>query len=267
MSNGFIASNANDELLDYHYQWQHEQCGHTINKFGQGSPYLDQQREAGIFPRAYVKDMCSDCTAHQKLNGQTPDIQVNVLRSEINWYVSKLYNLSRDTNHMRASLNKANAELEKLRKKVNILSTENTHLNYKFNLQGHEVGELRKKVGKSAEGRLLSGIPAAQKQASELQNLKIVTTTGYINPIASGFSTLKNGLVEHRWDPFVLSLFTELEEAVRRNDYEEICEIHDRMQSFAEAFDNELKERIEKAEKEIIKQCEEGVERLLAVMF
>jgi hypothetical protein len=36
---------------------------------------------------------------------------------------------------------------------------------------------------------------------------------------------------------------------VRRNNWEEIRDIHDRLQSFALAFDNDLKER-EKAEQE-----------------
>jgi predicted nuclease with TOPRIM domain len=164
-------------------------------------------------------------------------------------------------------LNKASAELEKLREKVKTLSAENTQLNMKYNSLGSEVGKLRKQVREFSEGRLPNGLTIVQKQAAEFKKLKMIATTGYINPIAFCFSTLKKGLVEHRWAPFVRSLFTELQEAVRRNDFEEICEIHDRMQSFAEAFDNELKERIEKAEKEIIKQCEEGVHRLLSTMF
>ena len=90
---------------------------------------------------------------------------------------------------------------------------------------------------------------------------------GYINPIALGFNTLKQGLEEHAWWPFVKSLLSELQEAVRRNNWEEICDIHDRLQSFAVAFDNDLKERVEKAEQEIVKQCEEGVQRLLGAMM
>ena len=94
-----------------------------------------------------------------------------------------------------------------------------------------------------------------------------MTTMGYINPIALGFKTLKQGLEEHFCWPFVKSLLSELQEAVRRNNWEAICDIHDRLQSFAVAFDNDLKERIEKAEQEIVKQCEEGVQRLLGAMM
>jgi hypothetical protein len=105
-----------------------------------------------------------------------------------------------------------------------------------------------------------------QETARE-KKLKLIATMGYINPIALGFNTLKQGLEEHVWWPFVKSLLSELQEAVRRNNWEEICDIHDRLHSFAVAFDNDLKERVEKVEQEIVKQCEEGVQRLLGAMM
>jgi vacuolar-type H+-ATPase subunit H len=57
---------------------------------------------------------------------------------------------------------------------------------------------------------------------------------------------------------------TELQEAVRRNSWEDICEIRDRMQTFAEAFDNDFKEKVEKAEKEIVEQCKTGLQHVLS---
>ncbi|PMD41220.1 hypothetical protein L207DRAFT_527871 [Hyaloscypha variabilis F] len=106
-----------------------------------------------------------------------------------------------------------------------------------------------------------------QQDTIKEKKLKLIATMGYINPIASGFSSLKHGLREHKWDPFIKSLFAELGEAVRRNDWEEIRAVHEKTHSFAKTFDNDFRERIEKAEEEIIKQCEEGVQRLLGAMF
>jgi predicted nucleic acid-binding Zn-ribbon protein len=105
-----------------------------------------------------------------------------------------------------------------------------------------------------------------QETARE-KKFKLIATMGYINPITSGFNTLQQGLEEHVWWPFVKSLLSELQEAVRRNNWEEICDIHDRLQSFAVAFDNDLKERVENVEQEIVKQCEQGVQRLLGAIM
>jgi hypothetical protein len=116
------------------------------------------------------------------------------------------------------------------------------------------------------ENSLAAQHPSLQEPARD-KNLKLIATMGYINPIALGFSTLKQGLEEHAWWPFVKSLLSELQEAVRRNNWEEICDIHDRLQTFAVAFDNDLKERVETAEQEIVKQCEEGLQRLLGAMM
>jgi hypothetical protein len=116
------------------------------------------------------------------------------------------------------------------------------------------------------ENSLAAPHPVPHETARE-NKLKQIATMGYINPITSGFNTLQQGLEEHVWWPFVKSLLSELQEAVRRNNWEEICDIHDRLQSFAVAFDNDLKERVENVEQEIVKQCEQGVQRLLGAIM
>ena len=121
-------------------------------------------------------------------------------------------------------------------------------------------------LGSPTKNPLPAQAPNQQDTIKE-KKLKLIATMGYINPIASGFSSLKHGLGEHKWDPFIKSLFAELGEAVRRNDWEEIRAVHEKTHSFAKAFDNDFRERIEKAEEVIIKQCEEGVQRLLGVML
>jgi uncharacterized protein YdcH (DUF465 family) len=78
---------------------------------------------------------------------------------------------------------------------------------------------------------------------------------------------MKHGFGEHKWDPFIKSLFAELGEPVRRNDWEEIHAVHEKKHSFSKVFDSELSERIGKAEEEIVRLCEEGVQRLLGAML
>ncbi len=189
-------------------------------------------------------------------------------------------------------VNKQDGELQTLRQEQKHHEVEIFKLIQTRSQQGQEVGTLRKKI-REFEESAAKNKPAVQSanlqalgppqqsptqnsltaQRSRLQEtardkkLKLIATMGYINPIASGFNNLKRGLEEHFWWPFVKSLLAELQEAVRRNNWEEICDIHDRLQSFMVAFDNELKERIEKAEHEIVKQWVEGVQRLLGAMM
>jgi hypothetical protein len=184
------------------------------------------------------------------------------------------------------------AELQTLRQEKKHYEAENVKLRKTISQQGQELGTLRKKIKEfeespakdelvvqnanlqapgplqqsPTENSLTTQRTSPQETARE-KKFKLVATMGYINPIASGFNTLKHRLEEHVWWPFVKSLLSELQEAVRRNNWEEICDIHDRVQSFAVAFDNDLKERVEKAEQEIVKQCEEGVQRLLKAMM
>ena len=106
--------------------------------------------------------------------------------------------------------------------------------------------------------------PTAQQDTNKEEKLKMIATIGYINPIISGFSSLKTGLKDHKWEPFFNGLFTELEQAVR---WQEICAVRDRMRGSAETFDNELHERIETVQGEIVGACEEGVGRLLAAVL
>jgi hypothetical protein len=188
-----------------------------------------------------------------------------------------------------------NVELQTLRQEKEDQEAKIVKLRKTISQQGQELGTLRKKINESkgspTEIKLcvkntsnpnLQALGPPQQSLTEnslaAQNLnlqgtarekklKLIATMGYINPITSGFNTLKQGLEEHVWWPFVKSLLSELQEAVRRNNWEEICDIHDRLQSFAVAFDNDLKERVEKAEQEIVKQCEEGVQRLLGAMM
>lgn len=292
MSNGIMAPNGNSEPLEYYYQKQLAWCGHTINRFGKGSPNLDKQYKAGKIPRLFLNDMCSNCTARQKLSGQSPDTHISVLRSQINGYVTKLDDNSREAVDMRASLSNADAELEKLSERVKQLSSANTQLSQKANPQGSELEKLREKFrqlqtehfqlnGKynqqSAEVGTLRNKVREQSQriialtngsqAEDLKKARNIAAIGFTNPIATGLTALKNELANARWEPYVRSLFTELEEAVRRKDYDEKCDILERLHSFAEAFDTDFKEKVEKAEKEILKQCDEGVKRLLSTMF
>ncbi|KAE9373762.1 hypothetical protein N431DRAFT_338685 [Stipitochalara longipes BDJ] len=193
----------------------------------------------------------------------------------INVYVVKLDKYSRKVSEQASELQqlhqksgKDDAELEKLNSSLKASEAEVEKQKSTVYRQGMELGELRKKAKDFKNpngGSIIDGV--ILQDTAKKKKFKLIATIGYINPIASGFSTLKQDLEEHKWEPFVKSLFTELEEAVRRNDWEEICVVHDRMHSFAEAFDNDLRERIEKAELEIIRQCEEGVERLLGAMM
>lgn len=134
--------------------------------------------------------------------------------------------------------------------------------------QEMELGDLRKKVKQPAATINPTTANLVNKTlfAETLYGKEVLkmATIGFITPILSGFANLKGELTEHRWSPFVGSLFTELQEAVRRNSWEDICEIRDRMQTFAEAFDNYFMEKVEKAEKEIVEQCKTGLQHVLS---
>jgi DNA repair exonuclease SbcCD ATPase subunit len=260
MSNAAMASNVEHIPLQYYQQKNYQLCGHTTNIPGSPVHNTDEQHKAGKTPRLYIKGHCPDCNARKKLNGSSPDTHISSLRNQVNQYVGKLDDMSREAEEMQCALDEKESEIKQLRQQVRKLSSNYTEISSKYNYQSSEVGNLRKQIRELSEAR-------TQQKTEESKRLQQVAITGYINPIASGFAALKTDLEEHRWDPYVSSLFTELQEAVRRNSYEEICDIHDHMHSFAAAFDNNLKERVEKTERGITKQCDEGVKRLLSTMF
>jgi archaellum component FlaC len=253
-----MASNGGEKPLQYYFQKQYSSCGHTINEFGSLAT-LDEQYNAGKTPRAFKKGLCADCRARHGHQYPNLDSHISTLRDAINGYVAKLDNASGDAADMQYVLEEKDTEIQQLRQQVEKLSCDYADVSSKYNHQSSEVGNLRKQVRELSQ-------PSPQFQTEKTKKLQGIAVTGYINPIAAGFSTLKSSLDDHRWDPFIRSLFTELQEAVRRNNYEEICEIHGRMQSFAEAFGNDLKEQVEKAEREVVRQCEEGVRRLLGLL-
>jgi hypothetical protein len=236
-----------------------------------------------------------------KINGYV--VRLDGFSREAREKDAQLERLRQDKADLLKQSNKQHLELERARNEVTEKDAELAKLQKTIKTQGTELGNLRRKVkdspsknGLAVQTPILQPTPTPPKdelavknpnleplgsptknglpmQSPSLQDtvkekkLKLIATMGYINPIASGFNTLKQGLEEHKWDPYIMSLFTELTEAVRRNEWEEICSIHDRMHTFAEAFDNDLKERIQKTEQEIIKQCEDGVQRLLSTMM
>jgi hypothetical protein len=161
-----------------------------------------------------------------------------------------------------------NAEIEKLMASLKASEAEAEKQKSIAYRQEMELGDLRKKVKQPAAtinpitANLVNKTPFAETRYGK-EVLKMATI-GFITPILSGFTNLKGELTEHKWSPFVGSLFTELQEAVRRNSWEDICEIRDRMQTFAEAFDNDFKEKVEKAEKEIVEQCKTGLQHVLS---
>jgi hypothetical protein len=161
-----------------------------------------------------------------------------------------------------------NAEIEKSMASLTANEVEAEKQKNIANRQEMELGDLRKKVKQPTPAvnpttaNLVNKTPFAETvYGKEVLNM---ATTGFIAPILSGFTNLKGELTDHKWSPFVGSLFTELQEAVRRNSWDDICEIHDRMQTFAEAFDNDFKEKVEKAEKEILEQCKAGLQHVLS---
>jgi len=161
-----------------------------------------------------------------------------------------------------------NAEIEKPMASLKANEAEAKKRKIIANRQAMELGESRKKVKQPTPAvnpttaNLINMTPFAETVNGKA--ILEMSTIGFIAPILFGFTNLKVELTEHKWSPFVSSLFTELQEAVRRNSWEDICEIHDRMQSFAEAFDNDFKEKVAKAEKEIVEQCKAGLQHVLS---
>jgi hypothetical protein len=196
--------------------------------------------------------LCEDCEALQELNGLNPPLGIQRLRGDLSIYSGLLDDAKQEQMQLMKLLKEKDEELAKQ--------------NSTIHNQGMELGRLRKKVKEPPmpdPTAIMNKVPFAKTEyGKRVLNMAAI---GFISPILSGFNTLEDGLKEHRWDPYVTSLFTELQEAVRRNNHEEVCEIHDRMHSFAQAFDNDFKERLEKAEKDIVAQCKAGLGHMLSL--
>jgi len=202
---------------------------------------------------------------HLRLKGTKDDADLERLRNTLH---DQTANVNPHVLARQRLEKEQDAEIEKVMASLKANEAEAEKQKNIANRQEMELGDLRKKVKQPTPAvnpttaNLVNKTPFAETvNGKEILEMSAIS---FIAPILSGFTNLKGELTEHKWSSFVGSLFTELQEAVRRNSWEDICEIHDRMQSFAEAFDTDFKEKLEKAEKEIIEQCKAGLQHVLS---
>lgn len=236
--------------LDNHTTYLRAQINRYVTKLDDFSRRISKQ--AAELQHLHLKSAKDDAELERfrnALHAQTANVNPQVLA------------------HQRIEKEK-NAEIEKPMTSLKASEAEAEKQKNIANRQEIELRDLGKKVKQPTPAvnpttaNLVNKTPFAETVNGK--EILEMSTIGFIAPILSGFTNLKGELTEHKWSPFVGSLFTELQEAVRRNSWEDICEIHDRMQSFAEAFDTDFKEKVEKAEKEIVEQCKAGLQHVLS---